>query len=230
VSLVAEEAVVSQSAVQPAPAEEPPAESPARPTEDVAPAWVEAHGAATGPALLAVAAVTGPAGVEPAPDRPARRGLALAPVAQPPAGHGPRRGPARTERAGRGAGASVRGVEPWQPDRELLAARRRARQRLPSPAAVARDVAMALLEVEAGCRSAVQLERICAPQVWAELEPQLHRRGGPLPSGRCLLTVFCQEDTPGLADVVAVVRRHDRVAPVARCGWTRAAAAGPSPS
>ena len=64
-------------------------------------------------------------------------------------------------------------------------------------------------------RSWFSLERVCAPQVWAQLEPQLHRRGGPLPSGRCLLTVFCQEDTPGLADVVAVVRRADRVAPVA---------------
>ena len=74
---------------------------------------------------------------------------------------------------------------------------------------------MALLEVEAGCRSAGQLERICSPELWTGLEPRIPRRGGPLPTGRSVLTVFCQEDTPGLADVVAVLQRGDRVAPVA---------------
>ena len=48
-------------------------------------------------------------------------------------------------------------------ERELRVARRRARANLPSPAAVTRDIALALLEVEAGCRSAAQLERVVSP-------------------------------------------------------------------
>jgi Family of unknown function (DUF6459) len=100
-------------------------------------------------------------------------------------------------------------------DSELAASRRRARPRLVSPAAVARSVAMALLEIEAGCRSAGQLERICSPELWAALEPRIPRRGGPLPTGRSVRTILCQEDTPGLADVVAVLQRGDRAMPVA---------------
>jgi uncharacterized protein DUF6459 len=111
-------------------------------------------------------------------------------------------------------------------DRDLWAARRRARADLPSPAAVTRDIALALLEVEAGCRSAAQLERIFSPQLWEALEHRIGRRGGPLPSGRSLISVRCQEDKPGLADTVAVVWRGDLVRPVAlrldACGgrWT----------
>jgi len=100
-------------------------------------------------------------------------------------------------------------------ERELAVARRRARANLPSPVAVTRDVAMALLEVEAGCRSAAQLERIFSRELWEEIEHRIGRRGGPLPSGRALITVHCQEDTPGLADMVAVVRKGDLVRPVA---------------
>jgi hypothetical protein len=100
-------------------------------------------------------------------------------------------------------------------DRELRAARRRARASLPPPAAVTRDIALALLEVEAGCRSATQLERIFSPALWQALEHRIGRRGGPLPSGRSLISVRCQEDTPGLADTVAVVWRGDLVRPVA---------------
>jgi len=112
--------------------------------------------------------------------------------------------------------AAARFELPREPsDRELAVARRRARLHLPPPTAVTRDIAMALLEVEAGCRSAVQLERICSPQLWAGIEHRLERRGGPLPSGRALLRVVCQEDLPGLADTVAVVQRGDRVQPVA---------------
>lgn len=74
-------------------------------------------------------------------------------------------------------------------------ARRRARANLPSPAAVTRDIALALLEVEAGCRSAAQLERVVSAELWETLE-----RGGPLPSGRSVMSVHCQENTPGLAD------------------------------
>jgi Family of unknown function (DUF6459) len=111
-------------------------------------------------------------------------------------------------------------------ERDLWAARRRARAELPSPVAVTRDIALALLEVEAGCRSAAQLERVFSPQLWEALEHRIGRRGGPLPSGRSLISVRCQEDRPGLADTVAVVWRGDLVRPVAlrldACGgrWT----------
>jgi hypothetical protein len=100
-------------------------------------------------------------------------------------------------------------------ERELWAARRRARATLPSPVVVTRDIAMALLEVEAGCRSAAQLERVFSPQLWEALEHRIGRRGGPLASGRSLISVRCQEDRPGLADTVAVVWRGDLVRPVA---------------
>ena len=111
-------------------------------------------------------------------------------------------------------------------ERDLWAARRRARADLPSPGAVTRDIALALLEVEAGCRSAAQLERVFSPQLWEALEHRIGRRGGPLPSGRSLISVRSQEDRPGLADTVAVVRRGELVRPVAlrldACGgrWT----------
>ena len=111
-------------------------------------------------------------------------------------------------------------------ERDLWAARRRARANLPSPVAMTRDIALALLEVEAGCRSAAQLERIFSPQLWEALEHRIGRRGGPLPSGRSLISVRCQEDRPGLADTVAVVRKGVLVRPVAlrldACGgrWT----------
>jgi hypothetical protein len=111
-------------------------------------------------------------------------------------------------------------------ERDLWVARRRARVNLPSPVAVTRDIALGLLEVEAGCRSAAQLERIFSPRLWEELEHRIGRRGGPLPSGRSLISVRCQEHKPGLADTVAVVRRGEFVRPVAlrldACGgrWT----------
>jgi uncharacterized protein DUF6459 len=92
-------------------------------------------------------------------------------------------------------------------ERDLWAKRRRARAGLPSPAAVTRDIALALLEVEAGCRSATQLERVFSPELWGALEHRIGRRGGPLPSGRSLISVRCQEDAPGLADTVAVVQK-----------------------
>ena len=90
-------------------------------------------------------------------------------------------------------------------ERDLRVARRRARANLPSPAAVTRDIALALLEVEAGCRSAAQLERVVSPELWETLERCIGRRGGPVPSGRSVMSVHCQENTPGLADTMAVV-------------------------
>jgi hypothetical protein len=100
-------------------------------------------------------------------------------------------------------------------ERDLWEKRRRARAALPSPAAVTRGIALALLEVEAGCRSAAQLERIFSPALWEVLGHRIGRRGGPLPSGRSLVSVHCQEDRPGLADTVAVVHKGDLVRPVA---------------
>lgn len=98
---------------------------------------------------------------------------------------------------------------------ERAAARRAARQHLPSPAEVAKEIALALFEVEAGRRSAAQLERVCTPELWEMLEQQVQRRGGMLPSGSDLLRVHFQELVPGLANTVAVVQRGSRVQPVA---------------
>src|SRR6266540_3193727 len=89
--------------------------------------------------------------------------------------------------------------------------RRGPRVGLPPPATIAGGIAMALLEIEAGCRSVAQLERVCTPELWSVLEPTVRRRGGPFPTGNALIRVHCQENTPGLADAVAVVRRGDRV-------------------
>jgi hypothetical protein len=123
-------------------------------------------------------------------------------------------GPApRPRRAAARRGRLV--VVPDPMERDLVAKRRRARDALPSPVAVTRDIALALLEVEAGCRSAAQLERIFTPALWEALGHRIGRRGGPLPSGRSLISVVCQEHTPGLADTVAVVERGEVVRPVA---------------
>ena len=102
-----------------------------------------------------------------------------------------------------------------QAERNLSTARRRARARLPSPVAVTRELALALLEVEAGCRSAAQLERVVSAELWGTLERCIGRRGGPLPSGRSVIAIRCQEDQPGLADTVAVVCKGDVVRPIA---------------
>jgi hypothetical protein len=80
---------------------------------------------------------------------------------------------------------------------------------------VAKEIAIALFEVEAGYRSAAQLERVCAPELWDRLEPQVRRHGGSPPSGRRLIRVHYQELMPGVADTVAVVERGPRVQPVA---------------
>src|SRR6266545_5562753 len=123
------------------------------------------------------------------PDRPVNRTAAWA-VQQ---SGGSRNGVHREPVGGGGStpAAARSGKAPGTAGRPL-------RRGLPSPASVAGGIAMALLEVEAGCRSAVQLERVCAPELWAGIEHRLERRGGPLPSGRALLRVVCQEDLPGL--------------------------------
>ena len=105
--------------------------------------------------------------------------------------------------------------EPGGAELELAAARRAARQHLPSPAEVAKEIALALFEVEAGCRSAAQLERVCTPELWDRLEHQVRRHGGLLPSHRDLIRVHFQELVPGIVNTVAVVQRGPRVQPVA---------------
>jgi hypothetical protein len=78
-----------------------------------------------------------------------------------------------------------------------------------------RAVAMALLEIEAGCRSAEQLERLCHPDLWDRVNRRLRRSGGAFITGSSLIRVLSQEHSPGLADGVAVVRREGRVSAVA---------------
>jgi hypothetical protein len=70
---------------------------------------------------------------------------------------------------------------------------------------------MALLEeIEAGCRSVAQLERVCSPALWSVLEQTVRRRGGPFAAGHALIRVHCQNHSAELADAVAVVRRGRR--------------------
>jgi hypothetical protein len=157
-----------------------------------------------------------PASAQATPARAAGPGTArrLQPVPELPTGPA---GPTRQQQQQR-RGAARRNrfvVERGPTDRDLRAARRRARAGLPSPAAVTREIALALLEVEAGCRSVSQLERVVSRELWEELEPCIGRRGGPLPSGRSVMSIRCQENMPGLADTVAVVRKGDLVRPVA---------------
>jgi Family of unknown function (DUF6459) len=98
---------------------------------------------------------------------------------------------------------------------QRTAARLAAREHLPSPAEVAKEIALALFEVEAGRRSAAQLERVFSPELWDVLEHRVQRHGGPLPRSGDLLRVHFQELVPGLANTVAVVQRGPRVQPVA---------------
>lgn len=67
-------------------------------------------------------------------------------------------------------------------DQELLRrqqARPAARRPLPDPAAVARALALAIGEVDAGLRSANQVERICHPSLWQVVADPIQRGGGP---------------------------------------------------
>ena len=89
-------------------------------------------------------------------------------------------------------------------------ARAEARRTLPAPVAIARALALAICEVEAGLRSASQLERICHPSLRAAVANRVQRAGGPPVSGASVLRMQVQELTPGLVDVVAVVRRGQR--------------------
>jgi hypothetical protein len=63
---------------------------------------------------------------------------------------------------------------------------------------------LAICEVEAGLRSASQLERSCQPSLWDAVANRIQPTGGPPVS---VVRVQVQESTPGLVDTVAVVRR-----------------------
>jgi len=89
-------------------------------------------------------------------------------------------------------------------------ARAAARRTLPDPAVTARAFALAICEIEAGLRSASQLERICHPSLWDAVANRIQRAGGPPVSVASVLRVQVQELTPGLVDAVAVVRRNQR--------------------
>jgi hypothetical protein len=133
--------------------------------------------------------------------RPALRPVPAGPLARP---SGPARDP-----------APVAALDDNQTVSQLAVARAAARRGLPAPALVMRSVAMALLEIEAGCRSAEQLERRCHPDLWDRVNQRLRRSGGAFVTGSSLVRVLCQEHSPGLADGVAVVRRDERVSAVA---------------
>jgi Family of unknown function (DUF6459) len=94
-------------------------------------------------------------------------------------------------------------------------ARPAARQGLPDPASAARVIALAICEVEAGLRSAAQLERICHHTLWERVADRIQRAGGPPVSGSSVLRIQLQELQPGLVDAVAVVRRGQRAAFIA---------------
>jgi hypothetical protein len=103
-------------------------------------------------------------------------------------------------------------------DPELLGrqhARPAVRQGLPNPVPVARMIALAICEVEAGLRSAAQLERICHHSLWEAVAHRIQRAGGPPVSAASILRVTIRELQPGLVDAVAVVRRGQRVAFIA---------------
>ncbi len=141
-------------------------------------------------------------GVEP-PDMQSRLPGGNTPGAAAPEGPGQTVGGERQRRAQEAVEA------------QRTAARRAAREHLPSPAEVAKEIALALFEVEAGRRSAAQLERVFSPELWDVLENQVQRHGGLLPRSSDLLRVHFQELVPGLANTVAVVQRGPRVRPVA---------------
>ena len=98
-------------------------------------------------------------------------------------------------------------------DQDLALRERRrpqARRGLPDPAATARAIASAICEVEAGLRSASQLERVCHHSLWQAVADRVQRAGGPPVSASSVLRVQVQELTPGLVDAVVVVRRGQR--------------------
>ena len=95
------------------------------------------------------------------------------------------------------------------------AARPLLRATMACPARTIAVIAAALLEVEAGQRPAAQLEPLCHPTLWAALDQQLRRHGGPAITCHSLRRVLVQEHRPGLVDGVALLERGARIEPVA---------------
>jgi hypothetical protein len=102
----------------------------------------------------------------------------------------------------------------WE-ERERDTLRTRARQQLGSPAQAGARIALALCEIEAGLRSPLQLEQRCHLTLWPKLATRLQRSGGPAVPVGSLVRVVAQEHTPGLAEVLVLIRRAGRVVPVA---------------
>jgi hypothetical protein len=126
--------------------------------------------------------------------------------------------------AERMAGAASSGTAVAVASTLAARSRRQPRGGLPPPATVAGGIAMALLEIEAGCRSVGQLERICSPALWSVLEQTVRRRGGPFAAGHALIRVHCQNHSAELADAGAVRGRRRSSSgskPVAADGWSR---------
>jgi Family of unknown function (DUF6459) len=89
------------------------------------------------------------------------------------------------------------------------------RPAMTSPVLIAGRIAVALLEVEAGCRPGHQLERHCHPTLWERLAPRLCFGGGPVITCHSLRRVLAQEHIPGLVEAVVVLERGRRVEAVA---------------
>lgn len=160
-------------------------------------------------AVASIAPLTGPA--QPSPGAATDPGTSSATVLPWRA-----RRTARTDSGHARAGTTERQrAEQEALEARRSAARQAAREHLPSPAEVAKEIALALFEVEAGRRSAAQLERVFAPELWDVVGERVQRRGGALPRSSDLLRVHYQELVPGLANTVAVVQRGPRVQPVA---------------
>lgn len=159
-------------------------------------------------AVASIAPLTGPAQPSPGAADPGTSSATVLPWRA--------RRTARTDRdRARAATTERQRAEQEALEAQRSAARRAAREHLPSPAEVAKEIALALFEVEAGRRSAAQLERVFAPELWDAVGERVQRRGGALPRSSDLLRVHYQELVPGLANTVAVVQRGPRVQPVA---------------
>ena len=85
----------------------------------------------------------------------------------------------------------------------------------PDPAGTARRFVMGLLEVEAGRRNPGQLERWCAPDLWARIQARIGQHGGRPPTSRTIYRVHCQELRPGVVDAVVMAWRGRRIQPIA---------------
>lgn len=83
----------------------------------------------------------------------------------------------------------------------------------PEPERLARTVALAFLEVEAGCRPFAQLAPLLAPALRYRLEP-IVRRGGTAPTVESVVAVRSSCPDPHRCDAAVVVRRGGRVGAV----------------